>query len=205
MLKSIFDRIMDRRAGQLIEQVGEWMPSEGRVLDLGSGTGHLSARLGREGELEVVTADVSDMHVTGPTPVLIRDGALPFETGTFSAALLIFMLAYPTDPAGVLAEAARVTHGPVILVQSLYSGPLGYAWHRLREFVWTIVAFHVSKLIAYVPADAEFTMHTRRFYTEPGLEREVAAAGLRIRARRERAVLPRRALVVAGWVLERDV
>jgi SAM-dependent methyltransferase len=204
MLKSAFDAVMERRARRLIEQVGAWLPSEGPLLDLGSGTGHLAASLERELGLEVVTADVSDMHVVGPPPVLIGDGVLPFEAGTFSAALLFFMLAYPNDPVGVLAEAARVTRGPIILMQSLHSGRLGYTWLRVREFLWTIVAFHVSKVIGYVPSDAQFTMRTRRFYTAPALRRELAAAGLRIRSQRERPVLPGRSLVVAGWILERD-
>jgi SAM-dependent methyltransferase len=204
LLKSILDAVMERRSRELIEQVGPWLPTEGPVLDLGSGTGHLSARLERELGLEIVTADVSDMHVVGRAPVLISDGILPFERAKFSAALLIFMLAYPKDPAGVLAEVARVTRGPIILVQSLHSGRLGYAWLRVREFFWTIVAFHVSKLLGYVPPAAEFTMHTRRYYTEVALERDLMAAGLRIRSRRERPVLPGRSLVVAGWMLERD-
>jgi SAM-dependent methyltransferase len=204
MLKSTFDAVMERRSRQLIEQVGEWLPTEGPVLDLGSGTGHLSARLERELGLEVVTADVSDMHVVGRPPVLIADGVLPFEKGAFSAALLLFMLAYPKDPAGVLGEVARVTRGPIILVQTLHSGGLGYAWLRVREFLWTIVAFHVSKLVGYVPPEATFTMHTRRFYTEAELRRDLMAAGLRIRSRRERPVLPGRSLVVAGLILERD-
>jgi ubiquinone/menaquinone biosynthesis C-methylase UbiE len=204
MLTSAFNAVMERRARQLIQQVGEWLPTEGPVLDLGSGTGHLSARLERELRLEVIAADVSDMHVVGRPPVLIGDGALPFGARTFSAALLCFMLAYPSDPAAVLMEAARVTRGPVILVQSLYSGPLGYAWHRAREFLWTIVAFHVSKLVGYVPAQAKFSMRTRRFYTTEALRRELVMAGLRIRSRRERPVLPGRRLVVAAWNLERD-
>jgi SAM-dependent methyltransferase len=204
MLKSIFDTVMERRARQMIEQVGAWLPTQGPVLDLGSGTGHLSARLERELGLEVVTADVSDMHVVGRPPVLIADGVLPFEEGTFSAALLIFMLAYPNDPAGVLSEAARVTRGPIILVQSLHADGLGYAWLRVREFLWTIVAFHVSKLAGYVPPEAEFSMNTRRFYTAHALRREIAEAGLRIRSRWERPVLPGGSLVVAGWLLEHD-
>jgi ubiquinone/menaquinone biosynthesis C-methylase UbiE len=204
MVKSILDAVMERRAGQLIELVGAWLPSEGPVLDLGSGTGHLSARLERELGLEVVTADVSDMHVVGRPPVLIDDGVLPFDDGTFSAALLFFVLAYPRHPAGVLAEVARVTRGPIILVQSLHSTRPGYAWLRAREFLWTIVAFRVSKLVGYVPPEAEFTMHTRRFYTAEELGRELMAAGLRIRSRRERPVLPGRSLVVAGLMLERD-
>jgi ubiquinone/menaquinone biosynthesis C-methylase UbiE len=203
-LKPLLDAVMVRRARQLLEQVAAWLPDKGSVLDLGSGTGHLSALLERELGLEVVTADVSDMHVVGPPPVLIVDGVIPFDEGSFSAALLIFMLAYPDEPARVLAEAARVTRGPIIVVQTLYSGRLGYAWHRCREFLWTIVAFRVSKLVGYVPPNAKFTMHTRRFYTAQALRRQVVAAGLRIRAQRDRPVLPGGALVVAGWILERD-
>lgn len=204
MLQSLFDTVMERRSRQLMEQVGAWLPAEGPVLDLGSGTGHLSARLERELGLEVITADVSDLHVVGRAPVLIADGVLPFEQRTFTAALLCCMLAYPSDPAGLLAEVARVTRGPIILVQSLHSGRLGYAWLRVREFLWTIVAFHVSQFLGYVPPEAKFTMHTRRFYTAQALRRDLEAAGLSVRSQRERPVLPGRSLVVAGWRVERD-
>jgi SAM-dependent methyltransferase len=204
MLKTILDAVMERRARELAELVRAWLPDEGPVLDLGSGTGHLAAHVEREFGLEVVTADVSDIHVVGRPPVLVGDGVLPFEAARFSAALLLFMLAYPENPAAVLAEAARVTRGPVILVQSLYAGRLGRAWHRGREFLWTIVAFHVSKLVGYVPPEARFTMHTRRYYNDAALRRELRAAGLLIRSRRERPVLPGGALVVAAWSLERD-
>ena len=59
MLKSLFDAVMERRSRRLIAQVAAWLPNDGPVLDLGSGTGHLSARLERELGLEVVTVDVS--------------------------------------------------------------------------------------------------------------------------------------------------
>ena len=204
MLTSLFDAVMERRSRQLIEQVGAWLPTEGPVLDLGSGTGHLSARLEREMGLVVIPADVSDLHVVGRPPVLVADGVLPFEQGTFSASLLCFMLAYPSDPTGLLAEVARVTRGPIILVQSLHSSRLGYAWLRVREILWTLVAFHLSRFLGYIPPEATFTMHTRRFYTAQTLRRDLEAAGLSIRSQRERPVLPGGALVVMGWRVERD-
>lgn len=204
MLKSLLDAVMERRARRLLDRVGEWLPTEGPVLDLGSGTGHLSARVERELGVEVITADVSDIHVVGRPPVLVSDGTLPFKEKTFSGALLLFMLGYPSDPPRLLAEVARVTRGPIIVVQSLYSGRFGYAWHRGREFFWTIVAFQISKLVGYVTRDATFSMHTKRFYTAPNLHQDVVAAGLRIQSQREWAVLPGRALVVAGWILERN-
>ena len=188
-----------------MEQVGAWLPAEGPVLDFGSGTGHFAALLEQERGLDVVTVDVSDMHVVGRPPIVIAEGVLPFEDNTFSAALLFFMLAYPENPAAVLMEVARVTRGPIILVQSLHSSRLGYAWLRVREFVWTIVAFHVSRLIGYVPPAAKFSMQTRRFYSAEALSRELTAAGLRVQSRRERALLPGRSLVVAGWSLKRHV
>jgi SAM-dependent methyltransferase len=161
--------------------------------------------LERELGLDVVTADVSDFHVVGPPPVSIADSVLPFDQGTFSAALLLFVLSYPNDSAAVLTEAARVTRGPIIVMQSLHSGRLGYAWLRGREFLWTMVGFHVSKVLGYVPRDAPFTMRPRRFYSAQDLRRDVAAAGLRVLSQRERPVLPGRALVVGEWILERDV
>lgn len=204
MLRTTLDAVMERRAGRLLAQIGDWLPAAGPVLDLGSGTGHLAARVARERGLDVVTADVSDFHVVGRPPVLIADGALPFAAGTFAAALLVFMLHYPRDAAGVLAEAARVTRGPVIVVQTLHANALGYAWLRVREFYWSYLAFHASRLVGYVAPGARFTMAARRFYSAATLRGELAAAGLRIRARAERPVLPGRALVVATWIVERD-
>ncbi len=203
MLTSIFNGVMERRSTRLLELIGNWLPHEGPLLDLGSGTGHLSARLERELALEVVAADVSDLHVMGPAPVLIADGALPFDDNSFSVALLVFILHYPADPVALLAEAVRVTRGPIIVVQSLHSGAFGYLWLRAREFVWTTVAFHVSKLIGYVPASAKFSMAARRFYTGSELRRHATEPGLRIKAQRSDAVLPGGALVVAGLMLER--
>ena len=203
-MKAILDAVMERRARQLMEQIAPSLPSSGPILDLGSGTGHLAALLERELAIEVVPTDVSDIHVVGRPPILITDGALPFEKETFSAAMLIFMLAYPSDPRGLLREVARVTHGPIMVVQTLHANRLGHAWLRVREFIWTIVAFHVSRMVGYVPPQATFSMNTRRFYTADALRQDVTAAGLRIAARRDRAVLPGRSLVVATFALERN-
>ncbi len=202
MLKQIFDRVMERRARVLMEQVGAWLPSDGPLLDFGSGTGHFAALLEQQRALEVVTVDVSDIHVVGRPPVVIAEGALPFQDNAFSAAMLFFMLAYPNNPTAVLMEVARVTRGPIILVQSIHSSRLGYAWLRAREFVWTVVAFRVSKALGYVPAGARFSMNTQRFYTAEALQKDVAAAGLQVRSQRHRTVLPGGALVIAGWSLQ---
>jgi hypothetical protein len=58
--------------------------------------------------------------------------------------------------------------------------------------------------MGYVPRGTEFTMRTRRFYTAEALHRDLVTAGLRVRSQRERPLLPGRALLVAGWMVERD-
>lgn len=204
MLKTMLDTVMERRARQQMEQVRAWLPAEGPLLDFGSGTGHLSARLERELGVTVISADVSDIHVVGRPPVLISDGSLPFRDGTFTAALLFFMLQYPKDAAGVLKEVARVTRGPIILMQSIHASRFGYGWLRVREYLWTYAAFRVSKILGYVSRQAKFTMAARRFYTSRALQRDLVSAGLRIRSRRERPILPGGSLAVAALVLERD-
>jgi hypothetical protein len=103
MMKAMMNAAMDRRSRDIMAQIGDWLPREGPLLDLGSGTGHLAAHIEEERKLEVVTADVSDFHVVGRAPVVVSEGTLPFESGRFTGALLVFMLGYPRDPAGVLS------------------------------------------------------------------------------------------------------
>jgi SAM-dependent methyltransferase len=205
-MRSLMDAVMDYRSRKIVAQVGDWLPATGPLLDLGSGTGHLAAYIERERGVDVITADVADLHKVGRRPIVISEGRLPFDDGAFAATLLAFMLAYPRDPAAVLAEAGRVTRlgAPVIVVQTLSANALGRAWHRGREFSWTFAAFHLGRMFGYVPRDAPFTMSTRRFYSVAGFEREIERSGLRVRARRTRAVLPGGALVVAAFCLERD-
>ncbi|HEX6693472.1 MAG TPA: methyltransferase domain-containing protein [Longimicrobiales bacterium] len=203
MIRRLLDNVMRTRAQALLQLVDDWLPQEGRVLDLGSGTGHVAALLVASGA-DVVAADVTDIHVAGPEPIPAGADVLPFDDMSFSATLMMFMLAYPADPVASLTEAARVTRGHILLVQTVSAGWLGRTWHRARELFWTVLAFHASRAVGYIPAGARFSMNTRRYYSQDSLARDVAAAGLRIENRRARPVLPGGALDVIAWRLEHD-
>ena len=204
MIRRVLDDAMATRAQELLLLIEDWLPPGGRVLDLGSGTGHVAGLLLETGT-DVVAADVTDIRVTGPEPVLVSGGVLPFGDASFTATLMLFMLAYPGDPVAALKEAARVTCGPVLLVQTVSAGRLGRTWHGVRELFWTVLAFHASRAVGYIPADAAFSMSTRRYYSRDSLEQDVAAAGFRVDARRARPVLPGGILDVVAWRLEHDV
>ncbi|MGW7188842.1 class I SAM-dependent methyltransferase, partial [Streptomyces sp. NPDC054838] len=87
----------------------------GTLLDLGCGTGIVTARLTRPG-LRVLGADASyGMAATasrrGVPVVLARAGRLPFPTASLDAVSAVWLLHLLRDPgavAAVVAEAARV-------------------------------------------------------------------------------------------------
>jgi demethylmenaquinone methyltransferase/2-methoxy-6-polyprenyl-1,4-benzoquinol methylase len=89
-------------------------PPEGRVLDLGCGTGKLGALVA--GRCRVVGVDVSGamLHVarrsTGGTVRLVQGSAfrLPFGSGTFDVALSGFVLRNLSDLRPAFEELARV-------------------------------------------------------------------------------------------------
>ena len=91
----------------------------GRVLDIGTGTGRLLELLAPRAQL-TVGVDASRAMLALARSRLARAGIgqasvrladmyrLPFADGSFDLAVLQMVLHYAEDPAGVLAEAARV-------------------------------------------------------------------------------------------------
>lgn len=111
-------------------------PGAGRVLDLGCGDGQVAvALMQRRPDLRVEGADVLVRPVTH-IPVTQYDGVtLPFETGSFDHVTLIDVLHHTDDPGAVLAEAARVAQGSVVVKDHLREGWLAGPTLRLMDWV----------------------------------------------------------------------
>lgn len=110
-------RIVDAWAGELLR------PGE-RVLDLPAGNGLLSQRMAQRG-LTVVSADINEAM-----PEFVRvdmSAPLPFADGEFAGVVCLEGVEHVTNPAGLIAELARVlAPGGVVMVStpnitSLYS------------------------------------------------------------------------------------
>jgi len=116
-------RVHQRRVRVLVQAAAAALPAGLRVLDVGCGDGQLAASLMElRPDLTVEGAEVLPRPGCR-IPVTAFDGrTLPFADGAYGASLLIDVLHHTETPAALLAEAARVGSGKVLLKDHLREG-----------------------------------------------------------------------------------
>ncbi|WP_151083534.1 class I SAM-dependent methyltransferase [Nocardioides cynanchi] len=122
------------------------LPEGGRVLDVGCGPGVLTQLLvDRPGAAPVSAVDPSPPFVAatrdrfaGLDVRQARAEALPFDDGTFDAALAGLVVHFMTDPVGGLREMGRVTRPGGVVAASVWDhagtgSPLSLFWQAAAE------------------------------------------------------------------------
>jgi SAM-dependent methyltransferase len=143
-----YDRFMGRYSKPLAPGFADFAGIERdlHVLDVGCGPGALTAELVRRLDPEHVTAvDPSERFVAAlrerqPAVDVRRAPAegLPFEDGTFDAALAQLVVHFMTEPVTGLREMARVTRTGGVVAACVWDhadgrGPLGVFWRAARD------------------------------------------------------------------------
>lgn len=144
-----FQRRLDRQAAAtrhlripVYEEAG--LPRARTILDVGCGSGAVTAELGQWGA-RVTAVDVAPEMVRRsrdvlPEPPLVADGAaLPFADGSFDAAVCNLTLLWADDPQAVVKEMARVVRPGGLVLASMepdYGGKIHWPPNPLVDVVF---------------------------------------------------------------------
>ncbi len=179
MLKHLLHHVLHRRAQGLARWIAPHLPQHGYAADIGAGTGHNTHALRQRTGLTFIDIDVVNMRVVPGQAVLFDGTTLPFADQSFTCACLIFVLPYVARPLPLLQEVYRITDGPVFVVQSTYSGPVGEQILGIYDYVWGPVAFQVARATGLITTPSH-ALQCRTFYTRPNLSALFRAAGFHV-------------------------
>ena len=115
--------IKPRQSGRIVDILIELLPEQGRILDVGCGTGKIS-RLIQElnPKLSVEGIDIF-VQAKAEVDVKLFDGAnIPFDDGVFEAVILVDVMHHTNNHAQLLKEALRVSKGDVIIKDHICTG-----------------------------------------------------------------------------------
>jgi SAM-dependent methyltransferase len=128
--------VFGRRVRVLAGHLASMIPGPGRVLDLGSGDGSIAAALmALRPDLQVEGVDVMLRPKTQITVTQYDGVTLPFDDQSFDFVTIVDVLHHTTDPASVLAEAARVARQGIVLKDHLLQGFLAGPTLRFMDWV----------------------------------------------------------------------
>lgn len=110
------------RAVRKVNRIMPLLPAKPQcILDLGAGEGYVGVELEKRTGADVQLVDVLPMNRTALQHHVYGGYHLPYPDNTYDCTLLYFVLHHCESPRQVLAEALRVTNGPVIVVESVYT------------------------------------------------------------------------------------
>jgi SAM-dependent methyltransferase len=141
-----YDRFIGRYSRPLAVPFADFagLPLDGRILDVGCGSGALTAELVRRaGPGRVTAVDPSEEYVAAvrgrhPGVEVFRAPAedLPFEEGRFDATFAQLVVNVMDDPVAGLREMARVTRDGGVVAACVWDftdgGPIGPFWDAAR-------------------------------------------------------------------------
>jgi ubiquinone/menaquinone biosynthesis C-methylase UbiE len=143
-----YDNFMGRYSVQLAAQLADLAGVEAgqRAIDVGSGPGALTTELVRRlGADAVAAVDPSEPFVEaarerhpGVDVRLAPAEQLPFEDGSFDAALAQLVVSFMSDPVAGLAEMARVTRSGGVVAACVWDlaggrAPISPFWQAARD------------------------------------------------------------------------
>jgi len=121
-------------------EIIEAVPWQSRVLDIGCGNGYLAKLIAENKKAKVTCVDIEDFNQTD-IPTVIFDGIhLPFKDNQFEVVILSYVLHHSEFQEELLAEAARVCRGKIIIYEdeTIDGGEkiMALAHEKIYNFLW---------------------------------------------------------------------
>jgi SAM-dependent methyltransferase len=128
--------VFGRRIRVLAAHLARELPANGKILDVGAGDGSL-ARLVATHRPDVAIEGI-DVLIRPQTLIQIKqfDGhRIPYADRSVDVVMFVDVLHHTTDPAALLAEAARVTRQFIVIKDHLREGLLANKTLRVMDWV----------------------------------------------------------------------
>jgi len=168
------------RARDVLARLDPWLPG-GRILDIGTGTGHVAEAVRAAGR-DLVACDITDLRFVCE-PLVLADGAsLPFIDASFDGSLLSTVLHHA--PAGshaaMLSEGARVLRpsGRLLILEDTYRNSFERATTRFVDAITNAELFGephsnrpLEEWVELVNKPGLRLVHTSEFFARFGFVR----------------------------------
>jgi SAM-dependent methyltransferase len=145
------------------EALCDYLDPGDSVLDVGCGTGHLSANMQEMYGVRASGVDVRDFR-NDQIPFQLFDGtSIPFPDGSFDHVVLSEVLHHSHDPMALLTECLRVARRSIILFEDMPEGRVGklILYLHVRIFARRYdYPFQAASIRAYRSALAWLHEHT---------------------------------------------
>jgi len=128
--------VKPRQSQRIVDYLVKLLPEEGKVLDVGCGTGKISRMLTEQNpKLSIEGIDVL-AQPDAEIPVKVFDGGkIPFEDKTFDAIVFVDVLHHTNNHIQLLNEAFRVSKGPVVIKDHIYKTRFDFAILAFMDWV----------------------------------------------------------------------
>ncbi len=136
-------KILEKRIKNIVDQIDEFIKTEDKVLDIGSGGGWIAKEIKDRKNGEVVLLDVFDFNQTD-LKIIIYDGKkIPFPDNSFDVVTVIFVLHHIENQKEVLKEIKRVAKNKIIIIEDTYNSYFG----KMILCIWDVFSNLPSFLV----------------------------------------------------------
>ena len=114
MYYQIFSPIYQWAAQKMCQDCQPFIPTGGKILDLGCGSGIVAKAFQGFFKAKVIGVDIKDRRVFYIPLKIINGKTLPFPEKSFDTVLINYVLHHSDDPVALLKEAKRVSKKIII-------------------------------------------------------------------------------------------